>query len=398
MLFDVRVVLEGVALLSKTVATWIALRFFINAEHNTTNTLTVFAGAQCLHSVVLLLGYNGYYLLRWSRSSELQTLVNSNWKLLPHNVRGCAWIDFEQFMATYELWVESFLRCILQEGEKWVMMTYVVLAEQGAYEVVANLGSLVARMLFKFVEDIALTAWSKLLGDGTPSVVALQKSGKLFALLVKFMMLIGVVFICFGIPFCEMLLWILYSNKWLTTSAPLLLKGYCVYVCCMGLCGISEAFMRAAANSRDLNRFKTFQLICGLIYLGSLYLLAHVYDYGSIGVIAANVLSMSLRTLYCMHFGLQYFRRHGAQDHFNVSCFSPFSPGTWAVLFGLVVVLWGSYHKFPLLHDGAVRLGHAACHLSIGVVCFGVFCAVVWARDRLFLVNLKRLWKSENID
>ena len=38
-------------------------------------------------------------------------------------------------MATYELWVESFLRCILQEGEKWVMMTYVVLAEQGAYEV-----------------------------------------------------------------------------------------------------------------------------------------------------------------------------------------------------------------------------------------------------------------------
>ena len=90
--------------------------------------------------------------------------------------------------------------------------------------------------------------------------------------------------------------------------------------------------------------------------------------------------------------------RSRTSDHFNVSCFSPFSPGTWAVLFGLVVVLWGSYHKFPLLHDGAVRLGHAACHLSIGVVCFGVFCAVVWARDRLFLVNLKRLWKSENID
>jgi hypothetical protein len=36
----------------------------------------------------------------------------------------------------------SLLRCVLQEGEKWVMMTYILLAEQGAYDVVANLGSL----------------------------------------------------------------------------------------------------------------------------------------------------------------------------------------------------------------------------------------------------------------
>lgn len=35
------------------------------------------------------------------------------------------------------------------------MMTYVLLVEQGAYDVVSNLGSLVARMLFKFVEDIS---------------------------------------------------------------------------------------------------------------------------------------------------------------------------------------------------------------------------------------------------
>lgn len=27
-------------------------------------------------------------------------------KLLPHRVRGCPWIDFERFQATYELWVE----------------------------------------------------------------------------------------------------------------------------------------------------------------------------------------------------------------------------------------------------------------------------------------------------
>eukprot|EP00667_Euglena_gracilis_P008381 EG_transcript_8489 len=398
LLFDVRVVLEGSALLAKTVFTWGMLRFVLSPALSARNTLVLFGVAQCLHSLVLLVGYNGYYLLRRSRSREVTVLVDSKWKLLPHSIRGCAWIDFEQFRATYEMWVESLLRCVLQEGEKWVMMTYVLLVEQGAYDVVSNLGSLVARMLFKFVEDIALTAWSKLLGDGAPSVVAVQKCARFYALLAKFMVLIGLIFLVFGVPYCEALLYILYSTRWLTTTAPQLLRWYCVYVCCMGLCGISEAFVRAVANSGELHVFKSFQLFCGLSYLFLLYILSTHYGYGSVGVVAANIISMAVRAFYCLRFALGYFATHNARQHFSVAQFTSFSRETWAVLAVATVAVRCSEAAFPFFRDGAARLSWLVLHVGVGLLCFAATGLALYWKDRDFLQALRRLWRSENLD
>lgn len=64
------------------------------------------------------------------------------------------------------------------------------------------------------------------------------------------------------------------ATRWLTTTAPQLLRWYCVYVCCMGLCGISEAFVRAVANSGELHVFKSFPPGC----LSEPFSLAHNTD------------------------------------------------------------------------------------------------------------------------
>jgi len=398
LLYDVRVVLEGAALLFKTVFTYVALRFFLPTDVSVVSTLVVFGVAQCLHSAVLLVGYNGYFLVFRPGAREVGTLVDGPAKLLPHRVRGCPWIDFERFQATYELWVESLFRCVLQEGEKWVLMICVALGEQGAYTVVANLGALVARMVFKFVEDVALAAWSKLLGEGRPSIAAIQKSARFFALLAKGMVLTGVVFLVFGIPYCEALLYILYSDKWLSTAAPRLLQWYCVYVACMGVSGISEAFVRAVADSDALNRFKSFQLVCGLSYLALLYGLSTHLALGSTGVILANILSMTARALYSFAFVLRYFRDHNAEQHCGLLTAVSFSRASWAVLLGAAAVIHLSARAFPLRPAGVVRLSALVPYVAIGVVCFGAYCAVLARADREFLRQLRRLWRSESLD
>ena len=57
---------------------------------------------------------------------------------------------------------------------------------------------------------------------------------------------------------------------------------------------------------------QSFQLLCGLTYLGLLYGLAQHLGHGPKGVIAANIISMTLRFLYCFRFALRYFRHRDA--------------------------------------------------------------------------------------
>lgn len=64
---------------------------------------------------------------------------------------------------------QSFLKQILTEGEKFIMSGFQLLtfAEQGIYDVVNNLGSLVARLIFQQVEENAYVLFSKLLNRET---------------------------------------------------------------------------------------------------------------------------------------------------------------------------------------------------------------------------------------
>ena len=74
---------------------------------------------------------------------------------LPKRLRHLAWSFTKQ----------SFMKEILTDGERYIMsgLQMLTFAEQGIFDVVNNLGSLVARLLFQQVEENAYVFFSKVL-------------------------------------------------------------------------------------------------------------------------------------------------------------------------------------------------------------------------------------------
>lgn len=66
-------------------------------------------------------------------------------------------LDKQLVILTGSLFRQGFLKQILSEGERMIMTFFPVLtfAQQGAYDVVNNLGSLAARFIFRPIEDSA---------------------------------------------------------------------------------------------------------------------------------------------------------------------------------------------------------------------------------------------------
>jgi hypothetical protein len=160
--------------------------------------------------------------------------------------------------------VQSFEKLALTEGEKFVLAGFNNnnLAETGVYSLVSNLGSLVARMIFQPLEESSYAEFSTLLGSnahGVPSALpARRQATVILTTLLKCVLMLGLIFVCFGPAYSYLLLDILYGQQWVATSAPHALSWY---VCAMVMCSHSlpilvclffVALARAAAVSSAL--------------------------------------------------------------------------------------------------------------------------------------------------
>ncbi|KAL1520703.1 hypothetical protein AB1Y20_022272 [Prymnesium parvum] len=145
---------------------------------------------------------------------------------------------------------QSIQKYVLTEGERVVLIAVSPLAQQGAFALVSNLGSLVARLLLAPMEEVAFASFSRRAAAGSLDRVAFLQ---LYAML-RAAAIFGGVFVSFGPSYSWLLLHILYGDKWSTTEAPSALAMYCWLVCAMGLNGISEAFVNATAKDEQLRR------------------------------------------------------------------------------------------------------------------------------------------------
>lgn len=86
-------------------------------------------------------------------------------------VGGCGpqpLLDWRLARLTWSFSKQSFLKQILTEGERYVMTFLNVLSfgEQGVYDIVNNLGSMVARFLFLPIEESFYVFFAKVLQRG----------------------------------------------------------------------------------------------------------------------------------------------------------------------------------------------------------------------------------------
>eukprot|EP00529_Nitzschia_sp_RCC80_P030392 CAMPEP_0113470536 /NCGR_PEP_ID=MMETSP0014_2-20120614/16495_1 /TAXON_ID=2857 /ORGANISM="Nitzschia sp." /LENGTH=302 /DNA_ID=CAMNT_0000363107 /DNA_START=258 /DNA_END=1163 /DNA_ORIENTATION=+ /assembly_acc=CAM_ASM_000159 len=205
----------------------------------------------------------------------------------------------------------------------------------------SSYGSLAARILLQPLEENARLLWGRLAAaaeatattEGTTSTVEKTRKKELmdsYTTLVKLVLYIGLIFSCVGVNYTNLLLNILAGQTWGSNEeAGMVLSAFCVYTAFLAMNGMTEAFVYGVANTSsnndhnddntnsktgggEMGRLSIVHTFTGIVFaLSSSFL---VTRHGTIGLVGANCLAMSVRALYSIFFAARYFEDVNADD------------------------------------------------------------------------------------
>ncbi|XP_045718137.1 protein RFT1 homolog [Mirounga angustirostris] len=333
--------------------------------------LYIFSLAQLLYTAVLVLCYVIYFtkLLGSSESTKQQTLpVSRITDLLPNITRSRAFINWKEAKLTWSFFKQSFLKQILTEGERYVMTFLNVLnfGDQGVYDVVNNLGSLVARLIFQPIEESFYIFFAKVLERGKDATLQKQEDIAMAAAvlesLLKLALLTGLTITIFGFAYSQLALDI-YGGAMLSSgSGPVLLRSYCLYVLLLAVNGVTECFTFAAMSKEEVDRYNFTMLALSSSFLVLSYLLTRWC--GSVGFILANCFNMGIRITQSLCFIHRYYERSPHRPLAGLYL-SPALLGAFALSGGIT----GVSEVFLCCEQGwPARLAHVA----VGAFCLGM--------------------------
>lgn len=344
--------------------------------------LYIFSAAQIVYTGFLVMCY-GLYFLHFLGSGEASRTgfpLQSFGELLPSRVDGQTLVDWTLAKLTWSFFKQSFLKQILTEGERYVMTFLNVLSfgDQGIYDIVNNLGSMVARFVFLPIEESFYVFFAKVVERGRD--VKSQKqdevsmAAEVLGCLLKLVLVIGLIITVFGYAYSHLALDI-YGGSLLSSGAgPSLLRCYSSYVLLLAINGVTECFVFAAMSKEEVDRYNIVMLALSVSFLLLSYMLT--WWAGGIGFIMANCLNMGLRILH----SLLYIHRYFLQ--------SPWRPlrgllPSPALLLALVLsAVLTSFSEGMFCCDGGWL--QRLVHIAVGAVCLlGVLVTVLLSETQL---------------
>uniref|UniRef100_A0A452ER35 Protein RFT1 homolog n=1 Tax=Capra hircus TaxID=9925 RepID=A0A452ER35_CAPHI len=308
--------------------------------------LYVFSLAQLFYTIVLVLCYVIYFakILGSPESAKQQTLpVSSMTDLLPSMTKSRAFVNWEEAKLTWSFFKQSFLKQILTEGERYVMTFLNVLnfGDQGVYDIVNNLGSLVARLIFQPIEESFYIFFAKVLEREKDATLQKQEDVAVAAAvlesLLKLALLTGLTITVFGFAYSQLVLDIYGGLS--SCSQPLSLQQPCL--------GTRYNFTMLALSSSFLMLSYVLTRWCG-----------------SVGFILANCFNMGIRITQSLRFIYRYYRKSPHRPLAGLSL-PPVLLGTFAVSGGITA----ASEVFLCCEWGwLARLAH----IAVGALCLGV--------------------------
>ncbi|KAL2299712.1 hypothetical protein Nmel_012557 [Mimus melanotis] len=274
-------------------------------------------------------------------------------------------VNWKEARLTWSFFKQSFLKQILTEGERYMMTFLNVLnfGDQGVYDIVNNLGSLVARFIFLPIEESFYVFFAKVLERG--KTVKDQKqddvamAANVLELLLKFVLLIGLTITVFGYAYSQLALDIYGGSMLSSGTGPDLLRCYSLYVLFLAVNGVTECFTFALMCKEEVDRYNFVMLALSFIFLCISYFLTHWY--GSLGFILANCFNMGIRIAHSTHYIHHYFRE---STHRPLTGLLP-SPTLLLLYFISAVVTAFSEVLFCCDKGWMARL----VHISMGALC-----------------------------
>uniref|UniRef100_A0A4W4F2G4 Protein RFT1 homolog n=1 Tax=Electrophorus electricus TaxID=8005 RepID=A0A4W4F2G4_ELEEL len=371
MLIRLKVVSESLAMIAKCLVT---VTLVVSVPQW---GLYIFSAAQCVYAGFLVLCYIAYFLhfLGSEEAKRKSFPLEQMSELLPSRPV----INLKLATLTWSFFKQSLLKQILTEGERYVMTFLNVLnfGDQGVYDVVNNLGSMVPRFLFLPIEESFYVFFAKVLKRGQD--IRHQKQEEVFIAanvlecLLKLVLLIGLIITVFGYSYSYLALDI-YGGELLSSgTGPTLLRWYSFYVLLLAVNGITECFVFAAMSKEEVDRYNLVMLALSASFLLISYWLTCLF--GSVGFILANCCNMALRSLHSFVYIHRYFHH---SDHNPLSGLCPHLALMITLTISSILTAFSEYLCFD--SGWFLRLAHVA----VGAVCLlSVIIVVLLTETRL---------------
>jgi oligosaccharide translocation protein RFT1 len=360
LLYHIRVKAEGMAFLVQSIFNVCACVYLSKDGLDVHLGLVVHALGQIVYSTMLIAGYvsrirnelpkNGYQALMF------RTVLVKDKQI---------WIDPYHLQIAGGFVFQTIIKHLLTVGDKIAMVALGVTNEnKGAYRLVSDLGSLVARILFQPLEEASRAYFSKSLTNVSDSVQKHTESKSLLVLIMQLQILFGSYFVFFAPNYTQLLLTVLYRKG--TAEAASLLSLYCIYVPFMGINGVTEAFFQAVAPTEKLTSQTLYMIILWAVYILSSYWL-DALSFGASGIVYANMINMALRIGFSLQFIASFFRSH-IKD-----LIAEFIPGS--------LILWITTMCCFLITRYSQQLSLFS-HVAVGLTCFLAHLLVLFRTER----------------
>ncbi|KAJ6582822.1 Rft protein-domain-containing protein [Mycena sp. CBHHK59/15] len=384
----VRVRAEGTGVMCKTFVTFLVLLYDSKRGMDGELALMAFALGQLSYSLCLLLVYVSHYGL----SSLFPTPLSTRFVLGPGND--------EIFRLSLTMTYQSLIKHFLTEGDKLVLGWFSPLKDQGGYAIAVNYGSLIARIIFQPIEETSRISFSRMLAPPA-SREALQTASQALNTLLSIQTSLSLVLLVFGTAYLPVVLPVLLPPQYLSTSASHVLGAWVWYIPVLALNGGLEAFISSVSTPRDLNRQSWWMAAFTIVYIGTAIQL-YGWHLGDTSLVYANIINLSARIAYAVHFVSAFFSKKGARD---VLSWTRALPGwklstacviSWAVVrqsekrSDVMATIGRTGAGFSVLMNKVV-LGHVATGGVLGCICLATW----WYTEGRHLVLSRGRPKSE---
>lgn len=382
-----KVAAEGLGL---TIRCLLTIGLLMRAPHL---GLYAFCAAQIGGSVVQTLVY--YVVIVRDIGTGRMAPLGRVSDLLPSAGTGAIWpLNLPPDLAERALnfWKQSLLKQFLTEGEGFLMTFLGVLtfSEQGVYNIINNLGSLIPRFLFAPIEETFFTYFAGLVGqgDGKRKVARdrVDTAARTLRTLLTFVVLVSLVIAVFAQAFAATALHIYGGEVLSSGTGPLLLRTYAVYVVFLALNGVTESFMFAAMANDEVERHNWWMVGFSAVFLGAAWQLTSLF--GSVGFILANCVNMAVRIGRSAYFILTFAGKEGgAETQQALAHFLP--PPT--VLIALATSLAVTTLTREWLCCTVIL---TLAHIVVGAIMLLGVAASVWITHRDFVMDFVALYRG----
>jgi oligosaccharide translocation protein RFT1 len=229
-------------------------------------------------------------------------------------------------LLSASLYLQTGIKWLLTEGDKLLVGAFATLEDQGMYAISANYGGLIARMLFRPIEDSSRNLFAKLCApsstEGTAAAngTAGEKGNKNIRAaattlrdILHIYSIGSLVVFAIGPTAAPLLLQIVAGSKWTTSGAGEVLATYCYCIPLLAINGVSEAFVSATASTAELQRQSIWMGAFSAGFAVSAYIFLRVLEMGAKGLVLANCVNMALRIVFNLSFATRFFKQQGVE-------------------------------------------------------------------------------------